>query len=86
MPKPWPCWWEWELDCQNPHLLKRMSDRSFSETDLREMLAHATAYTEDAAPGRFVIEALVATERWCVIVEPDETSETLVVVTAYKRD
>jgi hypothetical protein len=35
--RPWPDWWEWEIDL-TPHLLKRMEDRDFSEVDLREML------------------------------------------------
>lgn len=32
--RPWPDWWEWEIDL-TPHLLKRMEDRDFSEVDLR---------------------------------------------------
>jgi hypothetical protein len=38
----WPDWWEWELEI-SPHILKRMVDRSFSETDLRLMLEAAPA-------------------------------------------
>ena len=32
--RDWPEWWQWELDCSNPHLAKRMIDRGFSETEL----------------------------------------------------
>jgi hypothetical protein len=43
-PPIWPDWWEWELDCSNPHLAKRMVDRSFNEADLRDMLERATGF------------------------------------------
>jgi hypothetical protein len=33
----WPGWWDWELEL-SPHLLKRMTDRRFTEIDLRRML------------------------------------------------
>jgi hypothetical protein len=79
----WPEWWQWELDCSNPHLLKRMLDRSFSETNLREMLETATGYRADAAPGRFIIEAVRAGQSWEVIVEPDAVARILIVITAY---
>jgi len=52
----WPDWWDWELDCSNPHLAKRMLDRSFTETDLRDMLESATAFRPGAEAGRFIIE------------------------------
>jgi hypothetical protein len=71
------------VDCSNPHLAKRMLDRSFNETDLREMFEQATGYRPDAAPDRFVIETSRDGKQWEIIVEPDESTETLVVVTAY---
>ncbi|HEY1684624.1 MAG TPA: hypothetical protein VGG19_07680 [Tepidisphaeraceae bacterium] len=49
----WPEWWHWELDCSNPHLAKRMMDRSFNETDLRQMLESAKSYQPDHTPGRW---------------------------------
>ncbi|HZK79858.1 MAG TPA: DUF4258 domain-containing protein [Humisphaera sp.] len=79
----WPAWGEWELDCSNPHLAKRMLDRSFNETDLREMFEHAAGFRPDAAPDRFVIETSRDDKPWEIIVEPDESAEILVVVTAY---
>jgi Domain of unknown function (DUF4258) len=79
----WPGWAEWELDCSNPHLAKRMLDRSFNETDLREMFEQATGYRPDAAPDRYVIETTRDGKQWEIIVEPDETAEILIVVTAY---
>ena len=51
----WPNWWTWELEL-SPHLLKRMVDRSFSETDLRAMMEGATDVREkqnDA--GRWIV-------------------------------
>ena len=79
----WPAWWNWELDCSNPHLAKRMLDRSFNETDLREMFERATGYRPDIAPDRFIIDTRRDGSRWEIIVEPDASAETLVVVTAY---
>lgn len=82
----WPNWWEWELDCSNPHLAKRMIDRRFSEIDLREMLDRATGFRPDTTPGRWVIETTHSRRAWEVIVEPDETFESLIVLTAYPTD
>src|SRR2546421_1176896 len=79
----WPQWWQWELDCSNPHLAKRMIDRSFSETDLREMLEAATAYRPDVAAGRWVIETMRLAVQWEVVVEPEIPTQQLIVVTAY---
>jgi len=78
----WPDWWDWELEL-SPHLLKRMSDRRFTEIDLRRMLERARGYREDVAEGRWVIETRHHGRPWEVIVEPDREQQLLVVVTAY---
>lgn len=80
--KSWPEWWDWELEF-SPHLLKRMIDRSFSETDLRTMMEHATELRKDAEPGRWVVETQHRSGVWQVIVEPDTIDELLVVITAF---
>lgn len=36
----WPFWWDWELEL-SPHVLKRMLDRRFNESELRTMLEGA---------------------------------------------
>jgi len=82
----WPQWWNWELDCSNPHLAKRMIDRSFSETDLRDMLEHAHAFRPDIASGRFIVQTAHGSRAWEVVVEPDGAAQLLVVVTAYPLD
>ena len=51
----WPDWWVWELELSS-HLLKRMTDRRFTEIDLRRMLERASGYREDVVEGRWVIE------------------------------
>jgi hypothetical protein len=79
----WPDWWTWDLDCSNPHLAKRMIDRGFNETDLREMLAAAKTFRPDREPGRFVIEMSHGGRSWEVIVEPLTAEQLLLVVTAY---
>jgi hypothetical protein len=81
----WPSWWQWPLEL-TPHVEKRMEDRSFSEVDLRAMLARARRYRPDEVDGRFVVETRHRRARWEVIVEPDEVEHLLVVVTAYRVD
>ena len=78
----WPDWWDWELEL-SPHLLKRMTDRSFNEIDLRRMLERASDYREDVVEGRLVIETRHRGRPWEVIVEPDRERQLLVVITAY---
>ena len=51
--------------------------------DLRRMLEHAGGYHSDIVEGRFVVEARHAGQPWEVIVEPDDTSQLIVVITAY---
>ena len=80
--RSWPEWWEWELEL-SPHLLKRMTDRRFTEIDLRRMLERASDYRKDVVDGRWVIETRHRRRRWEVIVEPDGERGLLVVVTAY---
>ena len=74
--------WGWELEL-SPHLLKRMVDRRFTEVDLRRMLEHAAGYHRDIEEGRWVVTVRHRRCAWEVIVEPDETRQLLVVVTAY---
>ncbi len=82
----WPEWWEWEVDTTLSHLLKRMLDRDFSDTDLRLMLEDATGFHEDHEPGRYVIETRHGGKSWYVIVEPLIQEEVLMVVTAYQPE
>ena len=63
-----------------------MEDREFNEVDLRRMLEHASGHTPDIVDGRFVIDARHGGRDWAVIVEPDQESQLLVVVTAYPVD
>ena len=78
----WPEWWHWPLIFIY-HLLKRMVDRGFSQTDLRLMLEDAAGYHEDVEPGRWVIETFHHGRPWEVIVEPLSDERLLLVVTAY---
>lgn len=85
MPRPWPEWWEWDLEL-SPHLLKRMIDRQFTEVDLRTMMQAATRYRSDVVEGRWVIETRAGRGNWEVVLEPDWETRRLVVVTAYPLD
>lgn len=78
----WPDWWSWELEL-SAHLLKRMVDRRFNETDLRKMLEEAGGYHLDIVPGRWVVEGRRAGIPWEVIVEPLADERVLLVITAY---
>jgi len=60
-----------------------MTDRQFTEIDLRRMLEHATGHRADIEEGRWVIDARHKRAAWEVIVEPDTKTQLLVVVTAY---
>lgn len=78
----WPEWWNWELDVSG-HVRLRMTERSFNETDLRMMLADATALAPDVEPGRWMVETRWDGWPWKIIVEPEFTLRLLVVITAY---
>ncbi len=79
----WPEWWTWEIEL-SAHVLKRMVDREFTETDLRTMMEDADGHKEDVEPGRWVIETHHAGRQWEIVVEPIATEQVLLVVTAYR--
>jgi uncharacterized protein DUF4258 len=81
----WPPWWEWELEF-TPHLLKRMVDRGFNESDLRLMLDESMGFRENHEEGRFAIETNHDGRSWEVIVEPLTDEQVLLVITAYPLD
>jgi hypothetical protein len=60
-----------------------MTDRHFTELDLRSMLHKATRYRRDILRGRWVIQTRHRRRLWEVIVEPDLGENLLVVITAY---
>lgn len=80
-----PDWWDWELEL-TPHLLKRMIDRGFNETDLREMLGSATGCSPDLVAGRFDVSARFRGSDWVVAVEPGMLSRRLIAKAAYKLE
>ncbi|MHB1157548.1 MAG: DUF4258 domain-containing protein [Phycisphaerales bacterium] len=79
----WPDWWEWELDTGSPHLAKRMRDRQFSETDLRQMVDVATNLQPNHEPNRWVVRTTLHHAPWEIIVEPLPDEQVLLVITAY---
>lgn len=80
-----PTWWDWDLEL-TPHLEKRMLDRDFTEVDLRTMLENASAIEPDIVPGRWVVRTELDQQVREVIVEPDESRDQLVVITAYRPE
>jgi hypothetical protein len=81
----WPDWWSWDIEL-TVHILKRMVDRRFNETDLRLMLENATGFEENHEQGRYVIETHHEGRNWAVIVEPSPSERVLVMITAYPVD
>ena len=79
----WPAWWEWDLEFTE-HVLERMILRKCSEVQLRDMMETAKRLREDEKPGRWIVETTHESRPWEVIVEPDYTDKTLVVITAYR--
>ena len=81
----WPPWWDWDLELSS-HLLKRMLDRRFTEVDLRTMLEHAQSIERGIVPGRWTVRARYRRRSWEIILEPDNDSRLIVVITAYPID
>jgi elongation factor P--beta-lysine ligase len=79
---PKPPWWDWDVEL-SAHVFKRMVDRGFSETDLRQMIEEATRIEASASHGRFLVTSRFHRTFWIVVVEPDLTTRTIVVITAY---
>ncbi len=77
-----PDWWGWDLEL-TPHVLERMPDRSFNETDLRRMLEDASRAQPLGRLGRWKVEARHGGREWRIIVQPDPERRVVEVVTAY---
>lgn len=77
-----PGWWDWELELSG-HLLERMIERGFSETDLRAMLEGVSRGRVDFTTGRWVVEAKYEGRTWKIVLEPDGHLQRVVVVTAF---
>ena len=78
-----PVWWDWELAFTD-HVAERMAERNFSETDIRLMLSTAADWRPSHVYGRFILEMTWVGESWEVVVEPDELTGLLYVITAFR--
>jgi hypothetical protein len=82
---PAPVWWDWDFELDaGGHVLDRMLERGFNETDLWSMIEDADDWQHDHVPGRFVLLTEFGGDVWEVIVQPDEAAHNVTVVTAYK--
>lgn len=81
----WPEWWNWDL-AFTAHLEERMLMRGLSEVELRAMLEVAVAVQPARHRGRWVVRTRHAGTTWKVVVEPDEVTRQVVVVTAYQSE
>jgi len=77
-----PAWWSWEL-LLTRHVLERMVDRAFTETDLRWMLHRALGLRRSGDGLGWVVETRHRSRAWEVVLEPDPEARLLIVVTAY---
>ena len=77
-----PQWWEWDLEF-TPHIRKRMVQRNFNDIAVREMLDTCRQILPGSEPNRWTVESTYRGSEWHIIVEPDPTSETIVIITAY---
>lgn len=80
----WPDWWQWELDVSLSQLGRRMKRRHFNEAELRDMLEQATGLRPSVEAGRWLVETSHAGVPWRVVVEPQTSSQRLVVITAFE--
>jgi hypothetical protein len=80
-----PAWWDWELAFTS-HVDERMLERGFSELELRAMLDDAGELAPSRRSGRWYVRTRHRGQAWVVVIEPDEETRTLVIVTAYARD
>ena len=83
LPENRPRWWHYDLEL-SPHVLDRMTDRGFSEADLRIMMENVVRLNQGSRPGRWNLETTHLGDPWEVVVEPDEHERLIVVITAYK--
>jgi len=60
-----------------------MPARGFSEVDIRSMIESPIEIVRDTCPGRYLARCLWHGRRWDVILEPDDVSNTVIIVTAY---
>jgi hypothetical protein len=85
MDMEWPDWWFWDVELI-PHVLKRMVDRGFNETDLRLMFEGASSYHKSREKGRWVIETTLEGRNWEIVVEPLREEATVLIITAYPTE
>jgi hypothetical protein len=81
----WPPWWEWDLEL-TIHAKERMSDRRFSEVDLRTMLETVQQLERGAEPGSWMAPTRFRGRSWMVVVAPDFQRRRMLVITAYPID
>jgi hypothetical protein len=77
-----PSWFAWPIEI-SPHATRRMPVRGFTEIDVRGMLDTPIEVIPDACPGRYLARCLWVGRRWDVILEPDDLTRIVIVVTAY---
>lgn len=77
-----PDWLDWDLEI-SWHAIRRMRERGLSEVELRAILEPPLDVKPAKEAGRYVVHAKIDNAAWVVVVEPDSSRKSLVVVTAY---
>jgi hypothetical protein len=65
------------------HVLERMVDRVFTETDLRWMLHRARGLRSSGGALGWIVETRHRSRAWEVVLELEPEARLLIVVTAY---
>ena len=78
-----PEWWSWEF-ALSPHVLRRMEERGFTETDLRRMLNGVRSVRSDARAGRYRAHGRHRNHAWTIVLEPDPEARVVVVITTFR--
>ncbi len=74
----YPPWWTWKVTVA--------PDADVDAFTAQVLLGSAAEYREDAVEGRYVIETHRGGEPWELVVEPDDTTRTLRVISAEPVD
>ena len=80
-----PAWWDWELEL-SLHLRRRRKERGISEIVLRHMFERADSVHPGATEGRWRVATSHDARRWIIVVEPEDETQRLVVITAFAVD
>jgi len=78
-----PVWWDWPL-ALTLHAEFRMQERGLGEVQLRTLLEGADRVYPTGRRDRWKVLARLRGVRWTVVLEPDEATRTVLVITVFR--